>query len=319
MKLINTILFTLTHYFGPNSNSEFDAYLDKYNKSYNSSEYMYRLKIFNTNLDYITLSNENTTKTYKLGLNNFTDMTHIEFKKQYLNLNLLPLLNKSNYVYNNVSIPLNLDWRSSGLVTDVKNQGQCGSCWAFSAIGAIEGQHALTTGKLTSLSEQNLVDCAYNYSCDGCGGGWPDKAMQYVIDNNGVDSESSYPYIANDEKCMFNKSNVAANISKVVLLPSQNMTTLYNALGTVGPISVALDAEYDFQLYSSGIFESKECSKTMLDHAVLAIGYGISINHTKYLIIKNSWGVDWGMDGYIYFSTEIDNMCGISTHASYPL
>ena len=307
MKLINTILFTLTLYFGSNSNSEFDAYLDKYNKSYNSSEYMYRLKIFNTNLDYIILSNENTTKTYKLGLNNFTDMTHIEFKKQYLNLNLLPLLNKSNYVYNNVSIPSNLDWRSSGLVTDVKNQGQCGSCWAFSAIGAIEGQHALTTGKLTSLSEQNLVDCAYNYSCDGCGGGWPDKAIQYVIDNNGVDSESSYPYITNDEKCMFNKSNVVANISnvvanisKVVLLPSQNMTTLYNAIGTVGPISVALDAEYDFQLYSSCIFESKECSKTMLDHAVLAIGYGISINQNKYLIIKNSWGGGrWG-DGWIY-------------------
>ena len=198
-------------------------------------------------------------------------------------------------------------------------KSQCGSCWAFSAVGAIEGQHAKNTSNLVSLSEQNLVDCVnISYDCDGCGGGWPDKAMDYVIDNKGIDSESSYPYIGNDNLCNYTSNNSGANISKVILLPAGNMTTLYNALANIGPLSVALDAEYDFQLYKSGIFETTECSNTQLDHAVLAVGYGRTVNGSEYLIIKNSWNTIWGMDGYMYYSTNIDNMCGIAQHVSYP-
>ncbi len=297
----------------------FDQYISKYNKSYSSREYWYRYHIYETNLNYIDERNSNITG-YRLGINNFTDMTTDEFSTIYLNklLNTSEVIH-SNYNYTNIILPPSVDWRASGLVTNVKNQGQCGSCWAFSAIGTLEGQHAKNTSNLVSLSEQNLVDCAWNYSCEGCNGGWPDKALEYIKNNSGIDTEMSYPYLGTDGSCNYNRSQSSANVSDVVMLPRGNMTVLYNALATVGPISVALDAEEDFQMYSSGIFNSTACSNTMLDHAVLAVGYGVAASNQSFLIIKNSWGTDWGMDGYIYFSTEIDNMCGIAQHCSYPV
>lgn len=296
----------------------FNNYLSYYNKNYNESEYWYRYSIYEKNMDYINRKNTILT-SYQLGENNFTDMTNIEFNNIYLNHKIN--INQSvisNYNLSNNSIPDSIDWRANGLVTNIKDQGQCGSCWAFSAVGTLEGQMAKNTSKLVSLSEQNLVDCAGNYSCDGCEGGWPDKALHYIKDN-GIDTEVSYPYKAIDDECNFNTSNIGANVSDVILLPTGNMTTLYNALGHIGPISVALDAEGDFQMYKSGIFNSTQCSNELLNHAVLAVGYGKTLTGKKYLIIKNSWGTSWGMDGYIYFSSDINNMCGIAQHCSYPI
>lgn len=301
--------------------STYKRYLEQYPRDYSTTDFWIKLSIFIENNRYINSHNKNLSHSYQLGWNNFTDMDREEFSRA--RLGTLMKVEPHNCIgdCHNIThtIPDSIDWRASGLVTGVKNQGECGSCWAFSAVGAIEGQHALKTGNLVSLSEQNLVDCTMNYSCYGCEGGWPDKAMDYVIHNGGLDTELSYPYEGMNDPCTYNRLTSGANISRVVQIEYGNMRALYDALGTIGPVSVAIDAESDFQFYSSGIFKSIECSKTMLDHAVLAVGYGVTLNNEKYFIIKNSWGSSWGMDGYIYFSADIDNMCGIATNASYPL
>lgn len=305
----------------PDDYNTYMSYLDIYPRTYSTPEFWFRLSIFTENNKHIDQHNSNISHLYKLGWNNFTDLERDEFKRMRLGTSMVVDPQPCTGLCHNTthSIPNSIDWRAAGVVTDVKDQGGCGSCWAFSAVGAIEGQHALATGNLVSLSEQNLVDCAGNYSCDGCDGGWPDKAMDYVIDNGGIDTELSYNYEGIDETCQYNKSGSGANISKVVEIAFGDMRGLYDSLGSIGPVSVAIDAESDFQFYKSGIYTSKTCSKTILDHAVLAVGYGITLDDRKYIIIKNSWGSSWGMDGYIYFSTDIDNMCGIATNASYPL
>ena len=265
-----------------------------------------------------------------MGINNFTDLSVIEFKMLYLSNNFTKFIDRTDRITPHYThLPSSIDWRAEGYVTNVKNQQQCGSCWAFSAVGAIEGQHAKKTGTLVSLSEQNLVDCAGEFGCYGCDGGWPEAAMRYVIHNKGIDTEDSYIYTAMDGVCNYSNSNKGAIISKTVNISRGNMSDLYSAIGNIGPVSVAIDAEYDLQYYKSGIYKSDMCSSNTLNHAVLAVGYSETPNlenkckssktNSKYIIIKNSWGADWGMDGYVYFSTDEDNMCGIAEAASYPI
>lgn len=313
--------------------NDFNSYLETYRKTYNGYERYYRYDVFKQNIEYINKENFKG-RSYHLGINNFTDMDPTEFKHIYLKnrqqYDTSTSTNNSLSSIKNRSLPLSVDWRASGYVTDVKDQGQCGSCWAFSAVGAIEGQHAKKTGELVSLSEQNLVDCAYSYGCDGCDGGWPEAAMRYVRDNKGIDTEESYPYNANNNLCNYTNRTVGATVSGTVNITKGDMHSLHSAIALVGPISVAIDAEDDFQFYKYGIYSSTTCSSQFLDHAVLAVGYGVesyvylkngifvSSPKSTYIIIKNSWGSSWGMDGYIYFSTEQDNMCGIAEAASYP-
>ena len=292
-------------------------YLNDYDKCYNNeNDFWSHYNTYSVNVNYIN----NKTTGYKLGINKFTDMSRKEFSSTYL----------SNTYYSHdkhyanqsrlLDIPESVDWRANGWVTDVKDQGQCGSCWAFSAIGAIEGYHANVTKQLVSLSEQNLLDCSYGFGCEGCNGGWPEAAMRYVINQSGVDTEIGYPYTAeNGDSCFYNKTKIGGSIHTTHNITKGDTNELLNSLARIGPISIAIDAESDFQFYSSGIFNSTSCSSDMLDHAVLAVGYGKTTDGRKYLIVKNSWGKDWGMDGYIYMSLDIPNMCGISSVASYPL
>jgi len=206
-------------------------------------------------------------------------------------------------------------------VTPVKNQGQCGSCWAFSTTGSLEGAHFRQTGKLVSLSEQQLVDCSGKTGNEGCNGGLMDNAFEYIKENGGLDTEQSYPYHAHNEKCHFNKKTIGATCSGFMDIESGDEDALKEAVATVGPVSIAIDVTEDkFMFYKEGIFVDDECTNTRetLNHGVLAVGYG-SNSTTDYWLVKNSWGESWGEAGYIRMARNLNNMCGIATAASYPL
>ena len=261
---------------------------------------------------------------YTLTVNKFSDLEKDEITAQYKGLRmeeqLQPSNNSTKYFKSSGHFkPLDtVDWRDKGAVTSVKNQKQCGSCWAFSATGAIEGQHFLKTNRLVSLSEQNLIDCSKKYGNFGCNGGYPRKAFEYVQQNGGIDIEASYPYEAVDGTCQFSSSEVGATVTGYVRIPYANESALMEAVATVGPVSVLIDAsQSSFMHYDSGVYSEPLCKRTILDHAVLVVGYGAH-NGWDYWLVKNSWGEDWGMDGYIQMARNKDNNCGIATRAVYP-
>ncbi|CAF3466830.1 unnamed protein product [Rotaria sp. Silwood1] len=289
----------------------------------NAREEQYRYTIFKDNVVMINRHNLEADlglHTYTLKINQFADMTHEEFTRTMLSGLKLTL---TTNVPKTLDLPLN-DWRKKGAVTTViEDQGQCGSCWAFTATGALEGQHALKTGKLVRLSAQNLMDCSGSFGNYGCNGGLMDSAFEYIKANNGVDTEESYPYEAKDGPCRFKPANVGATDTGFVDLPTGNETALQIALATVGPMSVAIDAQHtSFQFYSSGVYNEPDCSTTNLCHSFVLVGYDTYHNSTvkqDYYIAKNSWGESWGNKGYVWMSRNKKNQCGIATTASYPL
>lgn len=216
-------------------------------------------------------------------------------------------------------VPSSVDWRKSGAVAGVKDQGSCGACWAFSATGAIEGINKIVTGSLVSLSEQELVECDRSYN-SGCNGGLMDYAYQFVVKNRGIDTEEDYPFQGGGNSC--NKEKLKRHVVTIDSykdVPPSNEQLLLQAVATQ-PVSVGIcGSERAFQLYSKGIFNGP-CS-TFLDHAVLIVGYG-SENGVDYWIVKNSWGMGWGMAGYIHMLRNGGNsegVCGINMLASYPV
>ncbi|CAL5403791.1 unnamed protein product [Camellia sinensis] len=261
-----------------------------------------RFKIFKANVEMIDFFNNASNKPYKLGVNEFADLTNEEFKLRNRFKSHVCTVAKRLFKYENVTVvPATMDWRKKGAVTPVKDQGQCGCCWAFSAVAAMEGINQLTTHKLVSLSEQELVDCDISGEDQGCGGGLMDEAFKFVEQNNGLTTETNYPYKGTDDTCNKNKSALLKAVANQ-------------------PISVAIDASgSDFQFYSSGVFTGT-CG-TQLDHGVTAVGYGTAADGTKYWLVKNSWGTGWGEAGYIRMQRDIDaqeGLCGIAMMASYP-
>lgn len=222
----------------------------------------------------------------------------------------------------NVQIPASIDWREKGAVSEIKDQGHCGSCWTLAATGALEGQHFRKTGQLVSLSAQNILDCSTKYITNGCNGGYRYYAFQYVKDNGGINTEDVYPYEGRDDnECRFNPKKSVVTDRGMVDVPKGNETALVVALATVGPVSVSIDAtHYSFRFYSSGIYEEPKClAEDINGHAVLAVGYGTDEDGKDYFIIKNSWGKSWGENGFIRIRRNKNNHCGIATSAIYPV
>lgn len=309
----------------PTLDSHWTLWKKTYSKEYREkNEEETRRLIWEKNLKYVTLHNLEHSMgmhSHDLAMNYLADMTSEEVLSLMGSLRV-PSQWQRNVTYKaapNQKLPDSVDWRDQGCVTEVKYQGTCGACWAFSAAGALEAQLKLKTGKLVSLSAQNLVDCSNNekYDNKGCNGGYMTRAFQYIIDNNGIDSDASYPYKAADGTCKYDVKNRAATCSKYVELPYGDEESLKEAVANKGPVSVAIDASHpSFFLYKSGVYFDAACTDTV-NHGVLVIGYG-NLDGKDYWLVKNSWGLNFGDQGYIRMARNSGNHCGIASYPSYP-
>lgn len=300
----------------------------KLNNNIDGSEKDKRFEIFKDNLKFIDEHNAEN-RTYKVGLNRFADLSNEEYRSRYLGTKIDPIgmmmartKTRSNRYAPSVGdkLPKSVDWRSQGAVVQVKDQGSCGSCWAFSTIAAVEGINKIVTGELVSLSEQELVDCDRTVNA-GCDGGLMEYAFEFIINNGGIDSDEDYPYRGVDGKCdQYKKNARVVSIDDYEQVPAYDELALKKAVANQ-PISVAIEAGgREFQLYVSGIFTGK-CG-TALDHGVTAVGYGTE-NGVDYWIVRNSWGKSWGESGYVRMernlAASVAGKCGIVMQSSYPI
>jgi cathepsin L len=280
----------------------------------NAAEYGRRFAIFSDNLKRVAEFNA-AGHSFKVGMNYFADLESTEFVAQYTSA--MPAFTEvatGIHIPSGVRAPASVDWRTAGIVNAVKNQGQCGSCYAFGAMAAMEGSIAQATGKLWNLAEQQVVDCSGEFGNQGCNGGWHNAAMAYIAKYS-AEPTSSYPYLAKAGTCAYSASKTVTKINKCITIGNSEPAVLDAAAQHV--VAIAIDAsKWSFQMYKSGVYDEPTCSSTSLDHAVAIIGYGADAGKDFWLV-RNSWGTSWGIAGYIEMSRNKKNQCGISTKAYY--
>nr|BAN20087.1 cathepsin L [Riptortus pedestris] len=305
---------------------DWQGFKTSFGKTYeHPKEELFRRKVYEENLKWIEKHNalfKQGLVSYELKMNKYGDLTEDEFRMAFLSTNMSQLLTADGTPFTMPAdvgdIPDSYDWRDLKAVTPVKDQGMCGSCWAFSTIGSLESINFRKTSHLVRLSEQQLVDCSTSkYDNYGCNGGLPERAYQYIKDVGGVDTEESYPYKAADRKCSFDKTKVGAKITGIVKTKKGDENALKAAVATAGPVSVCIDVTNNFRFYSKGVFKDKTCSSSSINHAVLVVGYGTE-NGEDYWLVKNSWGTSWGDKGYIKMARNRKNQCAIAPFAVYP-
>jgi len=270
-------------------------------------------------MDFIERHN-NANYSYSVGMNAFGDLTAEEFAATHTGGRLPENVEiEDNEILIPAANPATMDWRSKGAVTPIKNQGQCGSCWAFAAVASMEGVWQISKGNLVSLSEQQLVDCSTgNY---GCNGGWSTVAFQYVITNKGITGESDYPYKAKGGSCAASGKPIRATFSSYKSVTRNSDSSLETAVSSC-PVAVFIEADKSsFQFYSGGIFSDPNCG-TNTDHVVTLVGYNVQ-GSAQYWILKNSWGTGWGTSGYMYIARGNTNngqgVCAVNSSPSFPV
>jgi cathepsin F len=306
------------------SREQFEEFKRKYNKNYaNQAEHEYRFRVFEQSLKRVAAKSSKESLT-RWGVTKFSDLTPEEFKANHLMRNFdyshmeeAQIWDQKNTILaGKSSLPSEYDWKTKGKVTPVKNQGQCGSCWDFSATETVESVWAIAGHSLPVLSEQQTVDCDTNGQDQGCDGGFPYGAYQYMIQAGGVESESAYPYTAEDGSCHFNAKKVVAKIDNwMYVTKSQNEKAMQSFLFTHSPLSVCVDAE-TWQDYNGGVITPDSGCGDSIDHCVQATGWS-NQNNTNVWNVRNSWGTDWGENGYIYVEIGHD-VCGIAEIVTVP-
>jgi len=325
MKVTSALLVALLAAPALADSAAFSAWMSSNNKVYvNADESALRSAIFEANLARVNAHNAKGLE-WTMAINEFADLTHQEFAAARIGgykprkLRRESPFNIVTRTPSTVGLPSSVDWTTKGAVTAVKNQGQCGSCWAFSTTGSVEGVNAINGKGLISLSEQQLVDCSGAYGNMGCNGGLMDDAFQYIIANGGLCTEAAYPYTAADGTCKTSCTKTTKIASYTDVTPDSD--SAFAAAVAQQPISIAIEADQSsFQFYSGGVLTAA-CG-TALDHGVLAVGYGTQ-GSTQYFKVKNSWGASWGESGYIRLARGQQynggaGQCGIYSDPSYP-
>ncbi|KAL8538683.1 hypothetical protein ACS0TY_000628 [Phlomoides rotata] len=318
------------HLLGTAAEHRFKSFIQEFGKYYPTrEEYLHRLGVFAKNL-IRAVEHQALDPTAVHGVTQFSDLSAEEFERMYMGVKggtAAASLWENAAVSEEMEVrdlPKSFDWREKGAVTAVKNQGSCGSCWAFSTTGAIEGANFIATGKLLNLSEQQLVDCDHSCvdkdSCDeGCSGGLMTTAYKYLIDAGGIEEENSYPYTGKGGECKFRPDKVAVKVSNYTKVPVDE-DQIAAHLVRYGPLAVAINGVF-MQTYIGGVSCPLICLKKALNHGVLVVGYGsrgysfLRLGYKPYWIVKNSWGNNWGEHGY-YRLCRGHGMCGMNSMVS---